>query len=42
MKFQLANNMERITPDLDVVEVEKNTLEMVQMADENGFHEELI
>lgn len=37
MKFQLAINMERITPDLDMVDVEKHTLEMVQMADEGGF-----
>ena len=37
MKFQLAINMERITPDLDMREVERHTLEMVQMADEGGF-----
>ena len=40
MKFQLAINMERMGPDqgLDMVDVEKHTLEMVQMADEGGFH----
>ena len=38
MKFQLSINMERITPDVDMREVEKHTLEMVQMADEGGFH----
>lgn len=38
MKFQLAINMERLVPDeLDMVEVQKHTLEMVQMADEGGF-----
>ena len=37
MKFQLAINMERLTPDLDMREVERHTLEMVQMADEGGF-----
>ena len=38
MKFQLAINMERITPDIDMREVERHTLEMVQMADESGFN----
>ncbi len=38
MKFQLAINMERITPDLDMVDVERHTLEMVQMADAGGFN----
>ena len=39
MKFQLAVNMERMGPDeLDMVEVQKHTLEMVQMADEGGFN----
>lgn len=40
MKFQLAVNMERMGPDqgLDMVDVEKHTLEMVQMADEGGFN----
>ena len=37
MKFQLAINMERLTPDLDMADVERHTLEMVQMADEGGF-----
>ena len=37
MKFQLAINMERVTPDLDMADVERHTLEMVQMADEGGF-----
>ena len=37
MKFQLAINMERIAPGLDMREVERHTLEMVQMADEGGF-----
>lgn len=37
MRFQLAINMERITPDLDMVDVARHTLEMVQMADASGF-----
>ena len=37
MKFQLAINMERLVPDLDMTDVERHTLEMVQMADEGGF-----
>ena len=37
MKFQLAINMERMTPDEDMREVERHTLEMVQMADAGGF-----
>jgi alkanesulfonate monooxygenase SsuD/methylene tetrahydromethanopterin reductase-like flavin-dependent oxidoreductase (luciferase family) len=37
MKFQLAINTERLTPDLDMTDVERHTLEMVQMADEGGF-----
>jgi len=37
VEFQLAINMERITPDTDMREVERHTLEMVQMADEGGF-----
>ena len=32
MKFQLAINMERITPEIDMGEVARHTLEMVQMA----------
>ncbi len=38
MKFQLAINMERIAPDIDMREVERHTLEMVQMADAGGFN----
>ena len=37
MKFQLAINMGRLTPDLDMTDVERHTLEMVQMADDGGF-----
>ena len=39
MKFQLAITMERLTPDLDMTDtdVERHTLEMVQMADDGGF-----
>ena len=38
MKFQLAINMERLAPDIDMRAVERHTLEMVQMADRGGFH----
>jgi len=38
MKFQLAINMERIAPDIDMREVARHTLEMVQMADAGGFN----
>lgn len=37
MKFQLAINMERIDDSLDMRDVAKHTLEMVQMADQGGF-----
>ena len=37
MKFHLAINMERMTPEQDMTDVERHTLEMVQMADEGGF-----
>ena len=37
MKFHLAINMERIAPDIDMREVERHTLEMVQMADAGRF-----
>jgi alkanesulfonate monooxygenase SsuD/methylene tetrahydromethanopterin reductase-like flavin-dependent oxidoreductase (luciferase family) len=37
MKFHLAINMERIAPDIGMREVERHTLEMVQMADQGGF-----
>ena len=38
MKFHLAINMERIDDTLDMKDVAKHTLEMVQMADAGGFH----
>lgn len=38
MKFQLAINMERMAADIDMRDVERHTLEMVQMADEGGFN----
>ncbi len=38
MKFQLAINMERIAPDIDMRDVARHTLEMVQMADAGGFN----
>ncbi|MGI9310088.1 MAG: LLM class flavin-dependent oxidoreductase [bacterium] len=37
MKFQLAINMERMAPDVDMRAVERHTLEMVQRADAGGF-----
>jgi len=37
MKFQLAINLERIDDSLDMQDVARHTLEMVQMADEGGF-----
>ena len=37
MKFQLAINLERMAPDLEMSEVARHTLEMVQMADKGGF-----
>ena len=37
MKFQLAINMERVAADVDMRDVERHTLEMVQMADAGGF-----
>ena len=37
MKFHLAINMERIDGSLDMRDVAKHTLEMVQMADQGGF-----
>ena len=37
MKFHLAINMERLAPDIDMRDVERHTLEMVQMADQGGF-----
>ena len=38
MKFQLAINMERMADDIDMAEVARHTLEMVQMADQGGFN----
>ncbi|MDZ4735091.1 MAG: LLM class flavin-dependent oxidoreductase [Rhodospirillaceae bacterium] len=37
MKFSIAINMERMHPGLDMKEVARHTLEMVQMADKGGF-----
>ncbi|MEX0302505.1 MAG: LLM class flavin-dependent oxidoreductase [Leisingera sp.] len=37
MKFQLAINMERLDPSLDMKAVRDHTLDMVKMADEGGF-----
>ncbi len=37
MRFQLAINLERITPDTDMRGVRDHTLEMVKMADAAGF-----
>ena len=37
MKFHLAINLERMSPDVDIREVRDHTLEMVKMADEAGF-----
>ena len=37
MKFQLAINMERMDPSIDMNDVARHTLEMVQMADQGGF-----
>lgn len=37
MKFQLVINLERMQPDIGMDEVQRHTLEMVQMADEGGF-----
>ncbi len=38
MKFHLAINMERLDGSLGMEEVARHTLEMVQMADQGGFH----
>ena len=39
MKFQLAVNMERMEPGIrSMVDEQRHVLEMVQMADEGGFH----
>ncbi len=37
MKFQLAINLERMNPGLDMKDVARHTLDMVQMADAGGF-----
>ena len=37
MKFQLAINLERMHDRIDMVNVERHTLEMVKMADQGGF-----
>lgn len=37
MKFQLAINMERMDDSLDMNDVARHTIEMVQMAEEGGF-----
>lgn len=37
MKFHLAINLERMSPDQDMEEIAGHTLEMVQMADRAGF-----
>ncbi|MEI8178496.1 LLM class flavin-dependent oxidoreductase [Aestuariivirga sp.] len=38
MKFQLAINLERMDDSLDMRDVARHTLEMVQMAEDGGFH----
>jgi alkanesulfonate monooxygenase SsuD/methylene tetrahydromethanopterin reductase-like flavin-dependent oxidoreductase (luciferase family) len=38
MKFQLAINLERLDASLDMRDVARHTLEMVQMAEAGGFH----
>ena len=37
MKFHLAINLERMTPDTDMIAVRDHTLDMVRMADAAGF-----
>ena len=37
MKFQLAINLERLDDSLDMDDVARHTLEMVQMAEAGGF-----
>ena len=37
MKFQLAINLERMNDSMDMGDVARHTLEMVQMADRAGF-----
>ena len=38
MKFQLAINLERMDDGMDMKDVARHTLEMVQMADQAGFN----
>jgi len=38
MKFQLAINLERMDESVDMADVQRHTLEMVQMADRGGFN----
>ena len=38
MKFQLAINLERMDDSIDMRDVARHTLEMVQMAEDGGFH----
>ena len=38
MKFQLAINLERTAPGIDMPAVERHTLEMVQMAEQGNFN----
>ena len=38
MKFQLAINLERMNDQTDMNDVQRHTLEMVQMADQGGFN----
>jgi alkanesulfonate monooxygenase SsuD/methylene tetrahydromethanopterin reductase-like flavin-dependent oxidoreductase (luciferase family) len=38
VKFQLAINLERIDDSLDMKDVTRHTLDMVQKADQGGFH----
>src|SRR6056297_2276394 len=37
MKFHLAINLERMTPETDMIAVRDHTLDMVRMADAAGF-----
>ena len=37
MKFHIAINLERVSPEADIVAVRNHTIEMVQMADKAGF-----
>ena len=38
MKFQLAVNLERMDPSINMEEVKKHTLDMVKMADQGNFN----